>query len=98
RAAAFLALVGVVNLPIVHYSVIWWNTLHQAQTVSLVGQSHIDSSMLWPLLTLAFATHVYFFASLLARARAMLLGLESGKEWVRSLALPPDPATEPAHV
>jgi heme exporter protein C len=41
--------------------------------------------MLWPLLTLAFATHVYFFASVLARARVMLLSLESGKEWVRSL-------------
>jgi heme exporter protein C len=86
RAAAFLALVGVVNLPIVHYSVEWWNTLHQAQTVSLLGPSKIDSRMLWPLLVLAIATHVYFFASVLARARAMLIGLESGKEWVRNLA------------
>jgi heme exporter protein C len=86
RAAAFLALVGVVNLPIVHYSVEWWNTLHQARTVSLLGPSKIDSRMLWPLLVLAIATHVYFFASVLARARAMLIGLESGKEWVRNLA------------
>ena len=85
RAAAFLALVGVVNLPIVHYSVNWWNTLHQAQTVSLMGQSKMDASMLWPLLTLAFAAHVYFFASLLTRSRVALLGLESGKEWVRAL-------------
>jgi len=87
RAAAFLALIGVVNLPIVHYSVVWWNTLHQGQTVSLMGQSKISSSMLWPLLTMAFATHVYFFASLLARARAALLALESGKDWVRAIAL-----------
>jgi heme exporter protein C len=86
RAAAFLALVGVVNLPIVHYSVEWWNTLHQARTVSLLGPSKIDARMLWPLLVLAIATHIYFFASVLARARAMLIGLESGKEWVRSLA------------
>ncbi len=86
RAAAFLALVGVVNLPIVHYSVEWWNTLHQAKTVSLLGESKIDARMLWPLLVLAIATHVYFFASVLARARAMLIGLESGKEWVRNLA------------
>jgi len=86
RAAAFLALIGVVNLPIVHYSVVWWNTLHQGQTVSLMGQSKISSSMLWPLLTMAFATHVYFFASLLARSRAALLALESGKEWVRGIA------------
>jgi len=86
RAAAFLALIGVVNLPIVHYSVVWWNTLHQGQTVSLMGESKISSSMLWPLLTMAFATHVYFFASLLARSRAALLALESGKEWVRGIA------------
>jgi heme exporter protein C len=87
RAAAFLALVGVVNLPIVHYSVVWWNTLHQGSTVSLLGPSKIDARMLWPLLILAIATHVYFFASVLARARAMLIGLESGKDWVRGLTL-----------
>lgn len=88
RAAAFLALIGAVNLPIVHYSVVWWNTLHQGSTVSLLGPSKIDARMLWPLLVLAIATHVYFFASVLARSRAMLIGLESGKEWVRSLATP----------
>jgi len=87
RAASFLALLGVVNLPIIHYSVVWWNTLHQSQSVSLMGGSKIDARMLWPLLTLAFATHVYFFASVFARARAMLLELESGKDWVRTLAL-----------
>ena len=87
RAAAFLALVGVVNLPIVHYSVVWWNTLHQGSTVSLLGPSKIDARMLWPLLVLAIATHVYFFASVLARARAMLIGLESGKDWVRELTV-----------
>jgi heme exporter protein C len=66
---------------------VWWNTLHQGQTVNLLGQSKISSSMLWPLLTMAFATHVYFFASLIARARAALLALESGKDWVREIAL-----------
>ncbi len=94
RAAAFLALVGVVNLPIVHYSVEWWNTLHQGSTVSLLGPSKIDARMLWPLLVLAIATHVYFFASVLARARAMLIGLESGKDWVRELTT----QTEAGHV
>lgn len=93
RAAAFLALVGIVNLPIVHYSVIWWNTLHQGQTVSLIGPSKIAPSMLWPLLALAFATHVYFFASLLARTQVALLELESGKDWVRALL----PAAEAMH-
>jgi heme exporter protein C len=98
RAAAFLALVGVVNLPIVHYSVTWWNTLHQAQTVSLLGQSKISADMLWPLLTLAAATHVYFFASVLARSRTTLLTLESGKDWVRALALPAAATAESADV
>jgi heme exporter protein C len=83
RAAAFLALIGVVNLPIVHYSVLWWNTLHQGQTLA---ESKIAPSMLWPLLTMIFAAQVYFFASLLARSRAALLALESGKEWVRGIA------------
>jgi heme exporter protein C len=98
RAAAFLALVGVVNLPIVHYSVNWWNTLHQGSTVNLMGGSHITGSMLWPLLTLAFATHVYFFASVLARSRAALLSLESGKEWVRELVARNSTLAETARV
>ncbi|MEO8670487.1 MAG: heme ABC transporter permease CcmC [Tahibacter sp.] len=87
RAAAFLALVGVVNLPIVHFSVNWWNTLHQGQTVKLIGPSLIDSRMLWPLLTMAAATHFHFFASLFVRARVDLLELEGGKDWARTVAL-----------
>ncbi|HET9835589.1 MAG TPA: heme ABC transporter permease CcmC [Rhodanobacteraceae bacterium] len=85
RAASLLALVGIVNLPIVHYSVIWWNTLHQGQTVNLLGKSHISGDMLWPLLLMALATHLYFFASLLARSRVGLLAVEGGKEWARAL-------------
>jgi heme exporter protein C len=85
RAAAFLALIGVVNVPIVHFSVQWWNTLHQGSTVRLFGPSHIDASMLTPLLLMAAATHLYFFASLLTRSRVALIELESGKDWVRQL-------------
>jgi len=86
RAACLLALIGVVNLPIVHYSVEWWNTLHQGQSVRLMGESSMHSSMLVPLLMMALATHVYFFASVFARARVALLEQEGGKEWVRELA------------
>jgi heme exporter protein C len=87
RAASLLALVGIVNLPIVHYSVQWWNTLHQGTTVNFLdpARSSIAPSMLWPLLVMALATHLYFFASLLGRARTSLLSLESGKQWVRAL-------------
>jgi heme exporter protein C len=87
RAAALLALVGVVNLPIVHYSVQWWNTLHQGNTVDWMdlGKSSIAPAMLWPLLVMALATHLYYFASILGRARTGLLSLEGGKQWVREL-------------
>ncbi len=87
RAAGFLALIGVVNLPIVHFSVNWWNTLHQGQTVRLMGPSKIDAGMLWPLLAMAAATHLWFFASLLIRTRSGLLELDGGKDWVRAIAL-----------
>jgi heme exporter protein C len=87
RAASLLALVGIVNLPIIHYSVQWWNTLHQGTTVDFLDPAHssISPAMLWPLLVMALATHLYFFASLLGRTRTGLLSLESGKQWVRSL-------------
>lgn len=85
RAAAFLALVGIINLPIVHFSVQWWNTLHQGSTVRILGPSHIAPSMLWPLLAMALAAKLYFGASLLGRARVALLAQEGGKDWVRAL-------------
>ncbi|MBX3699684.1 MAG: heme ABC transporter permease [Dokdonella sp.] len=87
RAAGFLALVGIVNLPIVHFSVNWWNTLHQGSTVRLMGPSKIDAAMVWPLLLMALATHIWFFGSVLMRARIALLQLEGGKDWVRRVAL-----------
>jgi heme exporter protein C len=87
RAAAFLALIGIVNVPIVHFSVNWWNTLHQGSTVRLMGPSHIDARMLWPLLTMMLATKLYYVASLFARVRTDLLDMESGKDWVRALAV-----------
>ncbi len=69
RAAAVLALVGVVNVPIIHFSVKWWNTLHQGETVRVFGKSSIDGSMLWPLLIMALATKLYFMFAVLMRAR-----------------------------
>ena len=85
RAASFLGLIGIVNVPIVHFSVNWWNTLHQGSTVRLLGPSRIDASMLWPLLLMALATHIWFFASVLARSRTSVLEQESDKEWVREI-------------
>lgn len=85
RAACLLALVGLVNLPIIHYSVKWWNTLHQGASVGVTGSS-IHPSMLWPLLIMAAATKLYYAANLLARARVMLLEQDLRKGWARELA------------
>jgi len=87
RAAAVLTLVGAINLPIIKFSVNWWNTLHQGSTVRLMGESHITGAMVWPLLVMALATHVWFFASVLARTRIGLLELDGGKDWAREVAL-----------
>jgi len=65
----------------------WWNTLHQGSTVRLLGPSKIGADMLWPLLTMTLATHIWFFGSLLARTRVGLLEIEGGKEWARDVAL-----------
>jgi heme exporter protein C len=88
RAAGLLAIVGVALLPVIHYSVTWWNSLHQGQTISLFGTSHMDPSMLPPLWAMVIGTHLWFVGSLLARARADNLRRESGKDWVARLAEP----------
>ncbi|MDX1569751.1 MAG: heme ABC transporter permease [Xanthomonadales bacterium] len=85
RAASLLAVVGLVNIPIIHFSVEWWNTLHQGQTVKLMGESAIHPSMLTPLLVMAVATKFFYAMNVLQRARTMLLEQESRKNWVRRI-------------
>ena len=73
RITAIFGLVGAVNLPIIHYSVVWWNTLHQGQSISFVrGTSTIDGAMLWPLLASALGFSLLFGAIVLMRMRAEL--------------------------
>ncbi len=86
RAAGLLAIVGVVLLPIIRYSVTWWNSLHQGQTIRVLGQSSMDSSMMWPLIWMLIGTKLWFLGSLLARARADNLRREAAKDWVMKLA------------
>jgi heme exporter protein C len=85
RAACFLALVGVVNVPIVHFAVKWWNSLHQGSTIRVFSESTIHSSMKWPLLVLAIAAYLYFIASWCARTRVALLEQHAGTEWVQTV-------------
>ena len=81
RASAVLAIVGVVNLPIVHYSVVWWNSLHQGPTLTKKGA--IPMSIAWPLLVMLGAYTFYFIAVMLMRARAEVLRRERGGAWLR---------------
>jgi heme exporter protein C len=73
RAAAILALVGAVNVPIIHYSVEWWSTLHQGASVLRKDGPSIHFSMLWPLLTMALAYTVLFAGLVLIRMRSEIL-------------------------
>ena len=85
RAAAILALVGLVNLPIIHYSVEWWNTLHQGASVTKFGRPSMDIRMLIPLLIMFAAYLTYFFACLLSRTRCELLERERRTKWVEAV-------------
>lgn len=85
RASGILALVGVVNIPIIHYSVIWWNTLHQAPSVAKLGAPSIHISMLIPLLVVAVAFKLYYGFVVLIRARAELLARERHSAWVNEM-------------
>ncbi len=87
RAVAILTLVGVVNIPIIHYSVEWWSSLHQGPTVTKFDKPSIHWSMLTPLLLMALAFKIYFIIALFQRIRAELLHRERNSHWVRELAL-----------
>jgi heme exporter protein C len=73
RAGAILALVGVVNLPIIKFSVDWWNTLHQPASIGLTGAPSMYLGMLWPLLLAALGYSLCFGAIVIARTRAAVM-------------------------
>ncbi|MBW7901379.1 MAG: cytochrome c biogenesis protein CcsA [Rhodocyclaceae bacterium] len=83
KAGAVLALVGVVNIPIIYFSVKWWNTLHQGASVSLNRAPAMASLMLWGMLLMALAFWMYSIAIALYRARTIMLERERGTEWVK---------------
>jgi len=85
RASAVLAIVGVINLPIIHYSVIWWSSLHQGPSIKKLDAPSITGDMLWPLLTLIAAFTLFFAAILLHRVKAEVLDREQNSRWVQEL-------------
>ncbi len=87
RASAVLALVGVINIPIIHYSVEWWNSLHQGASVTKLDAPSIHVSMLVPLLVMAVASKLYFGTVLLMRARAEVVSREKNSTWVKEMVV-----------
>ncbi|HKE43641.1 MAG TPA: heme ABC transporter permease [Steroidobacteraceae bacterium] len=85
RASAVLAIVGVVNVPIIHYSVVWWNTLHQPATVTKMAAPSISTSMLIPLLVMILGFTLCFVALLLVRVRGEVLRRERSAGWIREV-------------
>jgi heme exporter protein C len=85
RASAVIALVGVINLPIIHYSVIWWNTLHQGPSISKFAAPSIAPAMLHPLLAMIAAFMLFYGLILLMRMRNQILLREIKSQWVREM-------------
>ncbi|HRD90201.1 MAG TPA: heme ABC transporter permease, partial [Accumulibacter sp.] len=85
KAGAILALVGVVNIPIIYFSVKWWNTLHQGASVSLTKAPSMAAMMLWGMLLCALACWMYSIAVALMRVRVIMLERERHTDWVRAL-------------
>ena len=85
RAGAIVALVGVVNVPIIYFSVKWWNTLHQGSTINLNKAPSMASVMLVGMLLMVFAFWAYSIAAALHRVRSLILEREKGADWVARL-------------
>ena len=83
RAGAVLAIVGVINVPVIYFSVQWWNTLHQGASVSLTRAPSMAAAMLAGMLLMALAAWMYSIATALCRVRTIILERERDAEWVR---------------
>jgi heme exporter protein C len=88
RASAVLAIVGVVNVPIIHFSVTWWNSLHQAPSVMKFDRPNLPASMLVPLLMMLLGFTLFFVAVLLVRLRGEVLSRERTASWIRAAVSP----------
>jgi heme exporter protein C len=85
RAGAILALVGVVNIPIIYFSVRWWNTLHQGASINLTKAPSMAAVMLWGMLLMVVALWAWSIAAALQRVRSIILERERDSEWVMQL-------------
>ncbi len=90
RAGAVLALVGVINVPIIYFSVKWWNTLHQGASVSVTRAPSMAMVMLWGMLIMVMAFWMYAIAAALSRVRSIILERERHTEWARHAVAQPE--------
>lgn len=81
RASALLAVVGLVNLPVIYFSVAWWNTLHQGASLSLSGGTRMAPVILWGLLAMSLACWCHAIAVSLVRVRTLIEQREAGRTW-----------------
>jgi heme exporter protein C len=88
RASAVLATIGIVNVPIIHFSVIWWNSLHQAPSLLRPGGPAIQGTMLVPLLMMILGFTLFFVTVLLIRLRGEVLSRERAASWIREAVTP----------
>jgi heme exporter protein C len=86
KIIAILTLVGLIDLPIIHYSVYWWNSLHQGATLSVLAKPKIAGSMLYPLLFTLAGFTLYCLWIILHKARTEILAREFRQHWVKELA------------
>lgn len=85
KASAILTIVGFVDIPIIHYSVYWWNTLHQGDTIKVFAKSSMAPSMLYPLLAMIAAFMFYYAWMVLSRTRQEILLREKRTKWVEEI-------------
>ena len=85
RAGALIAIVGAINVPIIYFSVKWWNTLHQGASVSLTRSPSMAQLMLWGMLLMALAMWVYTLAIVCYRVRTLIIERERHTDWVQAL-------------
>jgi heme exporter protein C len=85
RAGGVLALVGVINVPIIYFSVKWWNTLHQGASIRMGAAPTMGKSMLWAILVMTLAFWMYSFVTSFVRVRAIILERERHAEWAQRL-------------
>ena len=94
RAASVLTLIGVVNVPIIHYSVKWWNTLHQGPIFTGMAKPSVHIDMLIPLLVMVAAFMCYFGSVLLVRMRLLILEYDRNSQWLKQYLRELEPTTQ----